>query len=480
MTTRSIAFVFTVLACVAFITGDALARGGRGGGGGFRGGGGGGYRGGGGYSRPASPAIGHSPSMSRVASPSASRPVSSMPSGSRPGGSRPSGPIASGRPTGGQRVGAGVQPGQGGVSRPAGGLAQGGRPSQAQLQQFLNLPSQGAGGRVAAGAGLAAAAGRPAGANSAVADFLQGGGTQSRNAGSLASQRADNISERTGARSDFRDSRGENRDFASDNRQGRVENRGDRQSGRVENRGEFRSSLADGRADRRTQRQQQLGEHADHIRDELNDHYDHDHLFDDFWANHPHAHYHFHQNPVFWTWATFNTVQAFMPWNWGTGAYYDYGTGGNVYYEDGTVYANGTAVPAEKYAQQAEEIATSVPEVEEPDQMEWLPLGVFALTQDDNPDAVPNMFLQLALSKEGIIAGTYQNKSTGQTESVEGMVDQKSQRAAWTVVEKNTPIIETGIANLTENETRVLVHFADGQTQQWLMVHMENPDAASQ
>ena len=108
--------------------------------------------------------------------------------------------------------------------------------------------------------------------------------------------------------------------------------------------------------------------------------------------------------------------------------------------------------------------------------MEWLPLGVFALTQDNNADAVPNMFLQLAVSKEGILAGTYQNKSTGQTESVEGMVDQKSQRAAWTIVEKNTPIMETGIANLTMNESRVLVHFADGKTQQWLLVRVPGPE----
>ena len=168
-----------------------------------------------------------------------------------------------------------------------------------------------------------------------------------------------------------------------------------------------------------------------------------------------------------------------MPWNWGdNGAYYDYGTGGSTYYDDGTVYSNGEEIPAEEYAAQAEQIAESVPEVADPDAMEWLPLGVFALTQD-GATSVPNMFLQLAVSKEGIIAGTYQNKTTGQTESLEGMIDQTSQRAAWTIVEKNTPIMETGIANLTENETQVLVHFADGQTQTWLMLHVENPNAAA-
>lgn len=35
--------------------------------------------------------------------------------------------------------------------------------------------------------------------------------------------------------------------------------------------------------------------------------------------------------------------------------------------------------------------------------------------------------------------------------------------------------VETGIANLTQNETSALLHFADGQTQQWLMVRVEGP-----
>jgi len=48
-----------------------------------------------------------------------------------------------------------------------------------------------------------------------------------------------------------------------------------------------------------------------------------------------------------------------------------------------------------------------------------------------------------------------------------------------TIAGKNTPIMETGLANLTKNETRVLVHFADGQTQQWLMLHVENPQSGA-
>ena len=38
--------------------------------------------------------------------------------------------------------------------------------------------------------------------------------------------------------------------------------------------------------------------------------------------------------------------------------------------------------------------------------------------------------------------------------------------------------METGIQNLTESETPALVHFADGQTQQWLLVHLEDAGAS--
>ena len=55
------------------------------------------------------------------------------------------------------------------------------------------------------------------------------------------------------------------------------------------------------------------------------------------------------------------------------------------------------------------------------------------------------------------------------------MVDKESQRAAWTISGKNTPIMETGLQNLTMNETQALVHFADGTTQRWLLVRVEKP-----
>jgi hypothetical protein len=165
-----------------------------------------------------------------------------------------------------------------------------------------------------------------------------------------------------------------------------------------------------------------------------------------------------------------------MPWNWGTGYYYDYGSSGGGSYpaDSGTVYADEATYSSPEYCEQAEQLAMSAPE-EPPADTEWLPLGVFAMTADDGSNALPNQFLQLAISKEGIIAGTYQNKTTGKVESVDGMVDKESQRAAWTITGKNTPIMETGLQNLTMNETRALLHFADGTTQRWLLVRVEKP-----
>src|SRR5262249_48650821 len=87
----------------------------------------------------------------------------------------------------------------------------------------------------------------------------------------------------------------------------------------------------------------------------------------------------------------------------------------------------------------------------------------------------PTMFLQLAISKQGVIAGTFHNAATNATQTIEGMADKASQRVAWNVVGKSRPIMETGISNLTEDTSPALIHFADGQTQQWLMVRLPEP-----
>lgn len=159
--------------------------------------------------------------------------------------------------------------------------------------------------------------------------------------------------------------------------------------------------------------------------------------------------------------------------------YYNYGN--NVYYQDDTVYYGDQPVAtADEYADQAEQIATSIPADVQPAPEDWMPLGVFALSPSDESSAssAPTMFLQLAVSKEGIISGTLQNTTANTVKAIEGMVDKQSQRAAWTVQGETRPIMETGIGNLTQDTVPALVHFADGTTQQWLLVRLEKPKDA--
>ena len=114
--------------------------------------------------------------------------------------------------------------------------------------------------------------------------------------------------------------------------------------------------------------------------------------------------------------------------SWDSPAYYNYGE--DIYYQDEQVYMNGKPVAgADEYYQQATAIAKSAPPAQE-SETEWLPLGVFAISKDQATDS--NMVLQLAVEKDGVIAGTYYNTTTDVVRPVRGMVDKKTQRAAWT------------------------------------------------
>ena len=92
-----------------------------------------------------------------------------------------------------------------------------------------------------------------------------------------------------------------------------------------------------------------------------------------------------------------------------------------------------------------------------------------------------NMVIQLAVNKAGIIRGNYTDTSANSSQTVQGSVDKKTQRAAWTIGDNKSTVIETGIYNLTKQEAPALVHFGNDRTEQWLLVRMkENQDAGQQ
>ena len=198
----------------------------------------------------------------------------------------------------------------------------------------------------------------------------------------------------------------------------------------------------------------------------------HRHLANDQWHNRV---WHNHDWHYWWQPATWAIAAGWFPWGWSSPVAYDFGD--NVLYDNNIVYMNGQQVAtADEYYQQASQLALTAKD-DTADTTEWLPLGVFALSRGDT--GASNTVLQLAVNKEGVISGTYYNTDTDIARPIKGMVDKKTQRAAWTFADgKDTNfVMEAGINNLTQDQTEALVHFGKDMTQQWLMVRLQEPPA---
>ena len=163
-------------------------------------------------------------------------------------------------------------------------------------------------------------------------------------------------------------------------------------------------------------------------------------------------------------------------WGWSDPCYYDYGYGGNVVYVDRNVYVNGNPVAsAADYALSAAELAATPPSpgiVDEPG--EWMALGTFVIATSKE-DTDPPRVLQLAVDKEGNVSGTMVNRTTNKTYAVQGRVDKETQRVAFTIGDNKDIVLETGIYNLTQAETPVLVHQGTERTETYVLVRLEEP-----
>lgn len=182
--------------------------------------------------------------------------------------------------------------------------------------------------------------------------------------------------------------------------------------------------------------------------------------------------------PPYWGWrvGSWATVGTYFAWQWATPTPVIYDYGSTVVYRDNMVYVQDEPVATQvAYYEQASTIAESVPASVEPDQVQWMPLGVFAISSEGTTDT--GLLIQLAVSKEGIIAGTFYNETTESSRPVEGTVDRESQRVAWQFSDgKNEDVVmESVIHNLTVDESTALVHFGPDKQETWTMLRMEEP-----
>lgn len=153
--------------------------------------------------------------------------------------------------------------------------------------------------------------------------------------------------------------------------------------------------------------------------------------------------------------------------------YYVYGEN-VVYQDDGVYYGADRVYSAEEYAQRATTLADTGRDAKVSKDEEWLPLGVFALIYGEQTTS--NHIFQLAVNKQGVIRGNYYDAVTDTTDPVYGSVDKNTQRAAWTVGDRKTPVYEAGIANLTQDETTMLVHYGGDRSEQFSLVRIEEPE----
>ena len=123
-------------------------------------------------------------------------------------------------------------------------------------------------------------------------------------------------------------------------------------------------------------------------------------------------------------------------------------------------------------AVQAADLAGTGTEAEISDTEQWLPVGVFAMVRNEQQH--PQLIVQLAINKQGILRGNYTDEVTDHTLPIHGAVDKKTQRAAWTVGGNKQTVMEAGLSDLTDGEAPALIH-KNGKTDHWLLVRLEQP-----
>jgi len=169
---------------------------------------------------------------------------------------------------------------------------------------------------------------------------------------------------------------------------------------------------------------------------------------------------------------------------------YGYWYGTDLTYVGNDVCLNGQPIAsADEYFQSAADLvqtgaAAQVPSQPQPTSnsgkdsanAEWLPLGVFEAVPAGEKSS--KMLMQLAVNKQGIIRGNYFNTGDDNTQLIQGAVDKQTARVAWVVADKKDVVFDTGLYNLTQDESPILVHFGKDKNEQWTLIRLKQNDAS--
>jgi len=230
--------------------------------------------------------------------------------------------------------------------------------------------------------------------------------------------------------------------------------------------------------------------HGNYVRNNFN-HYD---MYGHgWWHRYPNAWWANGFAAGFWAGASWAGINDWFGADWPA---YAYAYGNDITYVDNNVCLYGEPIAtAADYYQSAADLAETGEEADIPSQQppadadsqavasnpadaQWLPLGVFEALQPDQKTSP--MTFQIAVNKDGIVRGNYFNSGDNNVQPIEGAVDKKTQRITWIVKDKDKIIFDTGLYNLTKDESTVLVHFSKDNTQQWTFVRLKQPDQSQQ
>lgn len=183
-----------------------------------------------------------------------------------------------------------------------------------------------------------------------------------------------------------------------------------------------------------------------------------------------------------WTAATWASLNAWFDADWPAVGYY---YGDNITYGEDNVYLDGEPIATtSEYYQSAADLAQTGEQANVDDSAgdqadpQWLPLGVFEAVPGDKKSS--EMTFQLAVNKAGVIRGNYYNTGDNNVQQVQGAVDKQTQRATWVVVDRKNVVFDTGLYNLTKDESTVLVHESADKTEQWTLVRLKQPSDSAQ
>lgn len=172
----------------------------------------------------------------------------------------------------------------------------------------------------------------------------------------------------------------------------------------------------------------------------------------------------YYGNANWWQGANWYGMNDWVAGDWTTPVYYDYQEN-----------AAPAPVVVENYPVQQPIYSQGEPVTGQP-KGDWIPIGVFAAAQDVAQAPYSNMFVQLAMNKKGEIAGSYYNSATDEVHPLDGTIAKSSQVVAWNVSDNpSSPLMQTGLYNLTQDVTPVQVSFPDDTTQTWYLVKMQPP-----